>query len=51
MNVPLKDAYREACLAIGEGIVLQRLQAAELHRLAPEPEPAVITVPTEEAEP
>lgn len=30
MNVTLEDAYREACLALGEAIVRERLITAEL---------------------
>lgn len=37
MNVPLEAAYREACLALGEALVIQRLQSAELLRLAAPP--------------
>lgn len=33
MDVSLEDAYREACLALGEGIVRERLLAAEVQRL------------------
>lgn len=32
MNATLEDAYREACLALGESIVRERLMAAELAR-------------------
>lgn len=35
-EVGLDDAYREACLALGESVVMQRLQAAEMHRLSAE---------------
>lgn len=37
MNVTIEDAYREACAALGEAIVTQRLLTAELQRLTPEP--------------
>jgi len=43
VNVSLEDAYREACLALGEAIVRERLVTAELGRLttpAPDLEPA-----------
>lgn len=33
MNVTLEDAYREACLALGESIVRERLLTAEALRL------------------
>lgn len=33
MNVSLEDAYREACLALGEAVVRERLLTAELGRL------------------
>lgn len=36
VNVTLDDAYREACLALGEAIVRERLLTAELAR-RPEP--------------
>lgn len=32
VNVTLEDAYREACLALGEAIVRERLLTAELAR-------------------
>jgi hypothetical protein len=32
MDVTLEDAYREACVALGEAVVQQRLMAAELRR-------------------
>lgn len=38
MNVTLEDAYAEACRALGESIVTQRLLAAEVQRLTPPPE-------------
>lgn len=34
MNVTLEDAYAEACKALGESIVTQRLLAAEVQRLS-----------------
>lgn len=34
MNVSLEDAYREACLALGEAVVRERLLTAELGRLS-----------------
>lgn len=36
LNVTIEDAYSEACTALGESIVIQRLQAKELERLAQE---------------
>lgn len=33
MDVSLEDAYREACLALGEAIVRERLLVAELERV------------------
>lgn len=30
MNIDLTDAYTEACQAIGEGVVIQRLMTKEL---------------------
>lgn len=36
MDVTLEDAYAEACRALGESIVTQRLLSAEVHRLATE---------------
>lgn len=36
MQVTIEDAYAEACRALGEAIVTQRLLAAEVQRLAPE---------------
>jgi len=32
MNIPLERAYQEACTALGEAVVMQRLLAAELAR-------------------
>ena len=32
-QITTEDAYREACTALGEGIVQQRLLAAEIGRL------------------
>lgn len=32
-QITVEDAYREACLALGEAIVQQRLLGAEIHRL------------------
>lgn len=42
MQVSLEDAYAEACRALGESIVTQRLMGTELQRLtaAPADEPA-----------
>lgn len=34
MNVTIEDAYREACLALGESIVMQRMLATELARVS-----------------
>lgn len=34
MNVNLEDAYAEACRALGESIVRERLLSAEIQRLA-----------------
>lgn len=39
MNATIQDAYREACLALGEETVVRRLQAAELVRLEEQVEP------------
>lgn len=36
MNVTLEEAHREACLALGEAIVAQRLMAGEMQRMAEE---------------
>lgn len=36
MNVTLEDAYAEACRALGESIVTQRLLSAEVQRLTDE---------------
>lgn len=33
MNVPMERAYREACLALGEALVRERLLIAEVQRL------------------
>jgi hypothetical protein len=33
MNVTLEEAYAEACRALGESIVTQRLLSAELEKL------------------
>lgn len=35
MNVTLEDAYREACQALGEAIIRERLLTAEVQRLTP----------------
>lgn len=35
MNATLEQAYREACQALGESIVTQRLLSAEVARLTP----------------
>lgn len=35
MNVSIEDAYREACLALGEAVVRERLLSAEVQRLTP----------------
>ena len=40
MNVTLPEAYAEACKALGESIVTQRLLSAEVARLTPPPPPA-----------
>ena len=40
MNVTLEDAYAEACRALGEAIVRERLLTAELVRLTTAPEQA-----------
>lgn len=37
MNVTLEDAYREACLALGEAIVRERLLSANLVQNATSP--------------
>ena len=43
MNVSLEAAYAEACKALGEAIVTQRLLSAEVQRLTPpEPSPEVV---------
>lgn len=34
MNVTLEDAYAEACRALGESVVTQRLLATEVQRLS-----------------
>ena len=40
MNVTLEEAYREACQALGEATVRERLLTAEVARLIPpEPQP------------
>lgn len=39
MDVTLQDAYSEACKALGEAIVTQRLMGAEIARLSSEPQP------------
>jgi hypothetical protein len=39
LNVTIEDAYREACTALGETIVRERLLTVELQRLSAEPEP------------
>lgn len=36
MNVTLEAAYREACLALGEAVVRERLLTAEVQRLSAE---------------
>lgn len=33
MNVPIERAYQEACVALGEAIVVQRIMATEIARL------------------
>lgn len=33
MNVSIEDAYREACLALGESVVRERLLSVEIDRL------------------
>lgn len=38
MQVTIEDAYREACTALGEALVQQRLLAAELTRRDQKPE-------------
>lgn len=43
MNVTLEDAYSEACRALGEAVVRERLLTAEIHRLTalvPQEQPA-----------
>lgn len=37
MNVSLDDAYREACTALGEAIVRERLLLAALEQVEPTP--------------
>ncbi len=39
MDVTLEDAYAEACKALGESVVTQRLMATELARLTQQLEP------------
>jgi len=34
MNVTIEDAYREACLALGETIVRERFLTTEVQRLS-----------------
>lgn len=46
MNVTLEDAYAEACRALGESIVRERLLTAELQRLAAETQPEQAETPT-----
>ena len=36
MQVSLEDAYREACLALGEAVVRERLLSAEVVQLVEE---------------
>ena len=36
MNVTIEDAYREACTALGEAVVRERLLSAEVQRLTAE---------------
>lgn len=36
MRVDMSDAYREACMALGEAAVRERLLLAELERVAAE---------------
>lgn len=40
MNVTLEDAYAEACRALGESIVRERLVSVEVQRLSGEVEAA-----------
>ena len=40
MNVSLEDAYAEACRALGESVVRERLLSAELQRLSGKDEAA-----------
>lgn len=36
MNIPIERAYQEACTALGEALVVQRLLSAEIARLQAE---------------
>lgn len=36
MNVTIEDAFKEACTALGEGLVRERIQAQEVRRLTAE---------------
>ena len=38
MQVSLEEVYAEACRALGEAIVRERLLAVEVQRLTPQPE-------------
>lgn len=38
MNVTIEDAYAEACRALGESIVRERLLSAEIQRLTSDAE-------------
>ena len=39
MNVTIEDAYKEACTALGEALVRERLLAKALEQQATPPEP------------
>lgn len=47
MNVTIEAAYAEACRALGEAIVTQRLLSAEVIRLTPPPAPETTPEPPE----
>jgi hypothetical protein len=49
MNIPLERAYQEACTALGEAVVMQRLLAAELARAHNGPDDPSTERPAEEA--
>jgi len=50
MNVTIEQAFTEACCALGEAVINQRLLSAEIQRLTPSdseppPEPPAATTP------